>query len=312
MLTAAVRDLHKAHGDRFEIAVETSCSALWDNNPYLTRLRRRQGEYEVVRCEYPLIHRSNKAPYHFIHGFVQDLEAKLGVRIPVTEFKGDIHLSAQETAWMSQVAEAGVTHDFWIMMAGGKYDFTAKWWDPAAYQAVVDHFRGKILFVQCGEKSHWHPPLTGVLNLVGKTDLRQFVRLVYHAAGVVCPVTFAMHAAAAVPTPPGRPPNRPCVVIAGGREPAQWEAYPHHRFLSNNGSLACCLGGGCWKSRCQPVGDGDPKDRSNLCEKPVPLATGLMIPRCMELIRPRDVIRAIESYYEGGVLRYQDHGAHEA
>ena len=69
-------------------------------------------------------------------------------------------------------------------MAGGKYDFTAKWWDPASFQAVVDHFRDRITFVQCGEAGHWHPRLTGVMDLVGKTTLREFIRLVYHAEGV--------------------------------------------------------------------------------------------------------------------------------
>jgi hypothetical protein len=30
----------------------------------------------------------------------------------------------------------------------------------------------------------------------------------------------------------------------------------------------------------------------------------LRIPRCMQMITPGDVIRRIELYYEGGVLRY--------
>src|SRR6202012_5053490 len=107
----------------------------------------------------------------------------------------------------------------------------------------------------CGEGCHWHPPLKGVINLVGKTNPRQFVRVIHFASGVVCGVTSGMHLAAAVETPSGRPKNRPCVVIAGGREPMQWEAYPHHQYISTNGALWCCDNGGCWKSRCQPVGD---------------------------------------------------------
>ena len=63
---------------------------------------------------------------------------------------------------------------------------------------VVDHFKGKIVFVQCGERSHFHPPLKGTVNLVGKTDMRQYVRLMYHAIGCVSPVTFGMHLCAAV------------------------------------------------------------------------------------------------------------------
>jgi len=114
-------------------------------------------------------------------------------------------------------------------MAGGKYDFTAKWWNPAAYQQVVDHFRGRIQFVQCGEGGHWHPPREGVISLVGKTDIRQFVRLAYHADGVVCPMTFAMHLAAAVETKPGRPKNRACVVIAGGRPDPRSDSIGYRR-----------------------------------------------------------------------------------
>ncbi|MCY2962965.1 MAG: hypothetical protein NT069_04805 [Planctomycetota bacterium] len=118
------------------------------------------------------------------------------------EFKGDIHISYFEKSWLSQVKEAGFQENFWIMMAGGKYDFTVKGWNPALFQKVFNHFRRRIQFVQCGEKGHFHPPLKNVINLVGNTDTRQFDRLIYHADGVVCPVTFAMHLSAAVETTP--------------------------------------------------------------------------------------------------------------
>jgi ADP-heptose:LPS heptosyltransferase len=134
-----------------------------------------------------------------------------------------------------------------------------------------------------------------VIDLVGKTDMRQLVRLMYHADGVVCGVTMLMHLAAAVPTKPGRPRSRPCVVIAGGREPAQWEAYPHHSFLHRHSSLPCCDAGGCWKSRIEPLGDGEKHDES-LCEYPVVTPSGKKLPKCLDLITAQDVIRAIELY----------------
>ncbi len=303
MLTAAVRELHLACPGQFLTDVRTPTPAIWENNPYLTPLDDADPDIERIEMNYPLIHRSNTAPYHFIHGYVQFLEERLGVRIPLTFFKGDIHLTEEEKQWMSQVEETGFRQNFWIMIAGGKYDFTTKWWNPASYQEVVDHFLGRIQFVQCGETHHWHPPLENVINLVGKTDTRQFIRLTYHAAGVVCPITFAMHLAAAVEAKPGKPMNRACVVLAGGREPAQWEAYPHHQFISTNGALRCCDNGGCWKCRCQRVGDGDPKD-NDLCPLPVQVADDLHIPRCLDMIRPEDVVRRIEMYYEGGALEY--------
>lgn len=209
---------------------------------------------------------------------------------------------------MSQVQE--ITKEplpFWIIVAGGKGDFTIKWWDSARWQQVVDHFRGKIFFVQVGEAKHWHPPLKNVLDLRGRTDLRQLVRLVYHAQGVLSPVTMMMHLAAAVEVKGGRPKNRPCVVVAGGREPSQWEAYPHHQFIHMNGALFCCDNGGCWKSRTIPLGDGDEKDK-HLCIDVVPeTAPGmrsLPLPRCMDLITSDEVTRRIEMYFNGGTARY--------
>ncbi|MBX3435747.1 MAG: hypothetical protein KF847_20710, partial [Pirellulales bacterium] len=300
MLTAAVRDLHAAHPGRFQTDVRTSCPALWDHNPHLTRLAEREAGVESLDMHYPLIHDSNQRPYHFLHGYPQFLEQALGVRIPLTQFRGDVHLTDDERSAPRTNGQPPLPERYWILVAGGKYDFTAKWWNPASYQQVVDHFRGRIAFVQCGEAGHWHPPLEGVVNLIGQTTPREFVRLMHHAEGVVCPVTFAMHLAAAVPTKPGRPPQRPCVVIAGGREPAHWEAYPQHQFLSTNGALPCCLDGGCWRSRCQLVGDGDPKDRQNVCERPVQIREDLRIPQCLEMITAADVIRRIELYFEGG------------
>ncbi len=41
----------------------------WENNPHLTPIADDDPEAEVIACEYPLIHESNSAPFHFIHGF---------------------------------------------------------------------------------------------------------------------------------------------------------------------------------------------------------------------------------------------------
>ena len=187
-LTAAVRDLHRNFPEKFITDVRTPCPALWENNPYITPLDDKAEDVTVIECHYPLIHQSNQAPYHCIHGFIHFLSRHLNLNIRATEFKGDIYISDLEKSWMSQIQEmTGEDTPFWIIVAGGKYDFTAKWWSSARYQEVVDHFRGKIAFVQVGSREHHHPPLRGVIDLRAKTDLRQLVRLVYHSQGVLCP-----------------------------------------------------------------------------------------------------------------------------
>jgi len=272
---------------------------LWEHNSHISK----GIKGKLIKVDYPLIHSSNEGQYHFIHGFRQFLEKELNVDIKPTKFKGDIHISEEEKGWMSQIEEMGIKNKFWIVNAGGKYDFTAKWWNPISFQKVIDKFKGKITFVQIGQSDHWHPELKGVLNLIGKTDLRQLIRLVYHSVGVLTGVSLPMHLAAAVESKHGLL-NRPCVVIAGGREPVQWEAYPHHRFLAINGGMKCCDNGGCWCSRCQLVGDGDKKDKDDVCENPVQITADLRIPKCMDMIKSDDVIRAIRTYYTGGVLEY--------
>ncbi len=341
MMTAAVRDLHRAYPNEYFTDVHTSAAQIWENNPNVTRLAWKalplgeqtepqsdrevlfpQHKFKIVKedpeievfelnyhGDYPgSINRSNSYSYHFIHGYAQDLGKQLGVHIPTTEFKGDIHLSERERSWMSQIEEMQIRDQYWIMIAGGKRDFTAKWWNPQSYQEVVNELQGKVRFVQCGEKSHWHKSLEGVIDLIGKTDIRQFIRLVYHSDGIVCGVTFGMHLAAAVPMRPfdnkgrRRPSHRACVVIAGGREPTHWEAYPHHQFLHTIGALPCCAHGGCWKSRCQKVGDGDKKDEENLCVAPVQVAEDLVIPKCMQMITPKLVVEKVRNYIENGLF----------
>jgi len=301
MLTAAVRDLHRCSPGRFLTDVRTLCPELWAHNPHLTPIADTDPAAERIQCSYPLIDQANETPYHCLHGFVQFLNSRLGLQIQPTAFKGDLHLDPQEKAWYSQVQElTGEDIPFWIVAAGGKHDVTVKWWSTERFQEVIDHFRGRIQFVQVGEIGHWHPRLEGAIDLRGRTTLRELVRLVYHSQGVLCPITALMHLAAAVETRPGRLPYRPCVVIAGGREPAHWEAYPEHQFIHTNGALACCAGGGCWRDRTLPLRDGDSRDRpEHRCVNVVD-----DLPRCMDMIGSAEVIRRIETYFIGGALRY--------
>jgi hypothetical protein len=104
-----------------------------------------------------------------------------------------------------------------------------------------------------------------------------------------------MHLAAAVETKQGQSKNRPCIVLAGGREPVHWEAYPHHTYLHSAGALPCCDDGGCWRSRVVALGDGGEYDRS-LCEWPVYISSRRVVPKCQDMISSSDVIAAIERY----------------
>ena len=92
LLTAAVRDLHVAHPGRFATDVRSSAPELWENNPPVAPLDERTRDVETIDMHYPLIHESNQRPFHFIRGYSQYLESRLGLRIPVTRIHSDTRL----------------------------------------------------------------------------------------------------------------------------------------------------------------------------------------------------------------------------
>lgn len=298
MLTAAIRDLHATYPGEYLTDVESPCNEIFEGNPYITHLDKSDPDVAVCRTHYPLIHDSNEGAYHFIHGYRKHLEEIIGRPIKQGKMKPDLYIRDEEKAWISVVEEAtGDNRPFWIIDAGYKNDFTAKAWSFKRYQQVVDAFKDRIQFVQIGHADHKHPRLNGVINLIGQTDSRQLIRLVYHSVGVLTPVSWPMVLAAGVPMKKTPPLNRACVVLSGGREPVQWQMYPNHQFLHTCGTMTCCDNGGCWKSRVVPIGDGDEKDRSNLCLSPVKV-DGQDIASCMARITVDDVVRAIKRYYE--------------
>lgn len=284
MLTAAVRDLKKSH-PYIGVNVRTSCMELWENNPYLDRSITAGNADRVINLKYPLIHESNRLPYHFIHAFRKELSLQLGLEIRQGDFKGDLHLTPAEKVWFPELS----FQDYWLIDAGYKLDMPLKHWGFENYQKLVDLLAGKVTFIQIGERNpkHIHDPLRGVVDMVGKTTTRQLIQLMYHAAGVVTPVSFPMHLSAAVPTVDGS--LRPCITLAGGREPAHWEAYPGHQYLHTVGMLDCCRKKSCWKA--VPF----EKEGKAGCLHPIGLGDEF-VGKCMTLISPEHVANLVELY----------------
>lgn len=298
MLTAAVRDLKKAHPE-FRINCKTSANELWDNNPYLDRTVTEGNRDKLIDCHYPLINQSTLGSHHFIHGFVQYLEQQLDVKIPTGKFCVDVHMTESEKNdpyIRNLIGDYDDGKKIWLIDAGGKSDFTAKVWEHARFQEVVNQTRDRIRWIQIGSQEHNHKPLQYVVNLVGRTTHRQLISLMYIADGVLTPVSYPMHLSTMEwkGHPDG---HRPCVVIAGAREPAVWEQYTCHQYIHNCGVLNCAKNGACWKSRIVRINDGSDKNNS-LCLHPVTTASGQVIPKCLDLITVDEVVRRIHLYID--------------
>lgn len=294
-MSAAIESLHRTHPGRYLTGVQTTCDAIYQHNPRVVQVPKGLPGGRFLDLEYPLVNRSNQEPRHFMEGYCMDLAEKLGVPVPLTVNRPFLYLSEQEQKGVNQVQEiTGKPTKAWLINCGFKPCYTTKAWSHESYQAVVDATAGKIQWVQVGaaDRGHVHRPLRGAINLVGKTDARQLIRLAWHAQGGLGPSTFLQHIMAAW--------RKPYVCVHRAAEPISWITYPNQIVISRLGTLPCCADKACWKSRTVPLGDG--KDRS-VCDRPV-FGLSQPEPRCLALIRPEEVVRAVESFYEGGVLTY--------
>lgn len=291
-LTAAVESLHSTYPGEFVTDVRTSCPAIWEHNPHVTPLPN-GNDVRIIECKYPSIHHSNQRAVPFIAGYTQHLGEQLGRPLQLTVNKPTLYLTHEEKTWVNQICQditKGVNVPFWLINAGTKSDYTAKQWPVESFQEVINQTRGRVLWVQIGEchPSHFHPDLKNVIDLRGKTDLRQLIRLAWHAQGGLGGVTLLQHLCAAH--------ERPYVCLLGGREPNIWTSYPKQRTMHVIGSysLPCCQMSACWRSRVVSMNDGDPKNQS-LCERPV---YGLQraVGECMTRITPQEVVAAIVGY----------------
>ena len=298
-LTAAIESLHATYPGQFLTDVRTSCDDLFKYNPRITKLT--DAEAETIEMHYTdMVNCSDTVPNTFLRGYCYDLGKKLGLPLELTTNRPQIYLATDEQAANPMAGPGGKGPSrYWLVTAGIKKDFTLKQWPVEYYQQVVDHFRSKIQFVQIGSDEHDHPKLDGVINLVGQTDVRQLVQLVYHAQGALGPITLLQHLCAAF--------EKPYMALLGGREPVIWTQYPLQTTFHTLGKLPCCRTRSCWRSRVVRLNDGSEQDNS-LCDSPV-VDMQRPVGKCMAIIKPQEVIRGIEAFYDGGVLEYADAAA---
>lgn len=96
--------------------------------------------------------------------------------------------------------------------SGSLVSMANKEWYAQRYQQVVDSFYPEYQFVQLGAKND--APLNNVIDMRGRSTLRESAAILKNSLLAVTHVGFTMHLARAV--------NCPAVVIYGGREtPAQ-------------------------------------------------------------------------------------------
>ena len=280
MLTVAIRDLHLSYPEWFETDVISCYPEVFFNNQYIISLPKDKN-IEVIDLDYgSYLHKLRKQGLHFSDCFIYMLNEKLNLRIKKTTPYAHIDLTSTEKTKKIILERYDIKKPYWLLNAGIKCDIPLKQYLPANYQKVVNLLNERNDFycdvIQIGHDHHIHPRLNGVIDLVGKTnDMRDYFALVYHSEGCIGPVSLQMHLAASF--------NKPCVVIAGGREEPSWEQYKNHVYLHTIGALDCCKEEGCWKKHigeCLTINEEHP------------------YPKCMEMIKPEKIVHEIIQYQE--------------
>lgn len=314
-LLFAIASLHESYPDQFITDVKCPYAQIFEGNPIITSIDENDPDVEIIEATYETIHFSNQKPYYFILSFLKDMEKSLKIQISPANFSGFLHIREEEKYWYSAIYEIlGKDVPYWVIDAGFKKDFTAKQWEFRRFQSVINAFP-QMTFVQIGHRDesgwHVHPELHGrnLINLVGKTDIRQLIRLIYNSFGVITPVSMPMMLSYAIPPHPRfNRSSRACIVLSGGREPNHWQMGPNQQFLHKCGILDCCDNGGCWKSRIEPIflnpeteeeKKAEEIKNSSVCLRPVITKSGQKIAKCMDMIKPDDVIYLIRQYMEG-------------
>jgi ADP-heptose:LPS heptosyltransferase/glycosyltransferase involved in cell wall biosynthesis len=297
MFTCAVRDFKAAYPD-IKVNVISTAMHIWDHNPNIDNSIKpyyKNGKtLQTITANDFMIgdtnvlkigpgkgtNQSNRIDWHFANAFRISIEDNLGIHIPQGNSHPDIWLTEEEYN-----APRITSEPYWILVIGGEKGWGCKMYPFERWQEFVNQ-NPSILFYQLGATGDNHPRLQGknVVDYVGMTEdkntgIRDLFKLFLNAEGSIGLVSFHMHLASAFP-------GKPCIVVAGAREPVSFTQYPCHRYLATDGALTCGYPA-CW--HC---------DIANCEDK-----TEAGIPRCVDLIKPEDLTRALNLYYDGGRLK---------
>lgn len=281
VMTAGIRDFKNVF-PKTRISVVTTASHIWDNNPYVDCTLIPTPENTIKIGPSKLTNSSNRLDWHFTNAYRMSIEGALNVHIPQGESRPDIWLTEEEYN-----APRVTEKPYWIIIVGGEKGWGCKMYPFERWQEFVNQNQD-ILFYQLGAKEDQFPILKGdnVVDYVGKTQdkntgIRDLFKLFLNAEGSIGLVSFQMHLSGAF--------KKPCIVVAGAREPVSFTRYPGQQYLATDGCLPCAVTA-CWHCNIDACSD-------------LVINNEEKIPKCVDMIMPMDLTVALNGYYVGGRLK---------
>lgn len=265
---SAIASLHKAYPGQYLVGFQgTWGREIFQGNPGIVDLP--PAQCHIAEMHYNAINDVSRRDVSFLQAFHEHLSSIIRRPLPVLVTKPQLFLTEEEKE--TRVPGTENLGPYIVGNFGAKGDYPTKTPGRHIWQSVVNALKGRINFIQVGEKntSHAHPPIEGAVNLIGQTNARQLFQLVHHSIGCLTGVSLLMHVASAL--------DRVAFVAGGGRE-GQFPTYESTQYFHCMGMLPCAKVGGCWKSFVtKEQGTG------KMCELPVIQPDGEIIPRCHQL-----------------------------
>lgn len=289
VFTCAIRDFKALYPNK-RINVQATAMHIFDHNPNIDPTLKATEENTVKIGPKRGTDQSNRIDWHFTNAFRISIEDYFKIHIPQGESRPDIYFTQEEY-------DAPRVFDFpyWIISTSGEKGWGCKMYPHTKWQEFVDQ-NPDIKFVQIGTAEDDAPRLQGpnVIDYIGKTQsretgIRDLFKLFLNAEGSIGLVSFHMHLSGAL--------WKPAIVIAGGREPVHFTRYEGHAYLSTDGMLPCSVKA-CWHCNIDAC--------TNPVKRPNHNGVDEIVPKCVDIITPAEISSALNKYYTGGRLKYNE------
>lgn len=276
-VTPLIRDLYAQYPD-IRISVDGSASEdLFRYDYRVSRTRPAAAKLLELDLKETVDRSNTDGAARYLYALTESFERATGLRIERGPAKPSLVLGPHEET-------PPYDEPYRVVASGAKVDMPVKQWGHSNHRKVVEAVGGK--WVQLGQFfdgrfSHQQCAIPGAVNLLGKTSIREMVRIIAHAKAVLCHVSLSMLIAAAF--------DVPCVVPAGGRENPWLHADSGVDYIDTIGKLSCCVARGCGTCSAFTGHTETGFPDGWFCKDPVTLACGSHVGRCMTLITPEDV-----------------------
>lgn len=232
--TGAIRNVCAAHPD-LAFVTPDYCRDVYRHNPDM--VERATAYTELGKITYGTLADEQRGRWgNVVEGFTRSLCALLGIpTVPAVTRVPVLHLSKEE------LLRSRAYNGWWLINANCQTCSMSKGYPY--WQRVVDILGWRFAQIGGREGRDLSPDLRGVLDIRGRTTLRDLMVMAYGCDGIISPPSCITSIGAAF--------GKPQICLNAGREPDALTDYPRVRHVSrkcacgwgvDTGCIACRMG----------------------------------------------------------------------